>query len=114
MAIAAVHPQTATQFGILGLQTGILGLQAGKFRLQTGILGLQTGILGLQAGKFRLQTGILGLQPFYFCFQILKPSEQRGCRQCLFRHGYSLTPFRVKWVGSYLLSPKAIVQFKNY
>jgi hypothetical protein len=90
------------------LQTGILGLQAGKFRLQTGILGLQagkfrlqTGILGLQAGKFRLQTGILGLQPFYFCFQILKPSEQRGCRQCLFRHGYSLTPFRVKWVGSY-------------
>ena len=51
MAIAAVHPQTATQFGVLGLQTGILGLQA---------------------GKFRLQTGILGLQPFYFCFQILK------------------------------------------
>ena len=41
LAIAAVHPQTATQFGILGLQTGMLGLQAGKFRLQTGILGLQ-------------------------------------------------------------------------
>jgi hypothetical protein len=101
------------QAGKFRLQTGILGLQAGKFRLQTGILGLQagkfrlqTGILGLQAGKFRLQTGILGLQPFYFCFQILKPSEQRGCRQCLFRHGYSLTPFRVKWVGSYDLIAK--------
>jgi hypothetical protein len=101
MAIAAVHPQTATQFGILGLQTGILCLQTGILVLQAGKFRLQTGILGLQAGKFRLQTGILGLQPFYFCFQILKPSEQRGCRQCLFRHGYSLTPFRVKWVGSY-------------